>query len=90
MHDDGLDTVVAGVRCREVLADLSGYLDGELVHTRIAQLRAHLDGCDRCARFGGAVAAVLAQLRDGLAVPSALPADVDARLHTRLAAAMRE
>ncbi len=31
MHDDGLDTVVAGVRCREVLAALSDFLDGDLV-----------------------------------------------------------
>lgn len=90
MPDDGLETVVAGIRCREVLADLSGYLDGELDVTRLRQLKAHLDGCDRCARFGGAVSQVLARLRDGLAQPAALAEDTAARLYASVAAAMRE
>jgi anti-sigma factor RsiW len=85
MFDDGLDTIVAGIRCRDVLGDLSGYLDGELSAERVAALQAHLSGCDRCARFGGTVARVLAQLRDGLTVPSALPDDTAARLHARVA-----
>ncbi len=87
MLDDGLDTIVAGIRCRDVLADLSGYLDGELQASRIAQLQAHLNGCDRCARFGGAVAEVLAQLRSAFTVPAALQDVTATRLHARVAEA---
>lgn len=89
MHDHGLDTVVAGVSCREVLADLSGFLDGELTTDRVAQLQAHLNGCDRCAQFGGSVAQMLTQLRAGLGVPSALSTEASARLHARVTDAMR-
>jgi anti-sigma factor RsiW len=89
MHDDGLDTIVAGIRCREVLADLSGYLDNDLSGARRAQLQAHLAGCDRCARFGGAVSIVLEQLRRGLVVPPALSPDAAERLHSRVFEAMR-
>jgi anti-sigma factor RsiW len=90
MPDDGLETVVAGIRCRDVLTDLSAFLDGELDAPRLAQLKAHLDGCDRCSRFGGAVSHVLTRLREGLALPTALPSDTAARLHASVAAAMRE
>ncbi len=90
MPDDGLETVVAGIRCRDVLADLSGYLDGELNTPRLTQLKAHLDGCDRCSRFGGAVSQVLTRLRAGLAQPTALPGETAARLHASVAAAMQE
>lgn len=85
MSDLALDTVVAGVRCREVLAELSGFLDGELSPGRVAELQAHLLSCDRCARFGADVATVLRMLRDGLRVPLALPDDIATRLHHRIA-----
>ena len=71
MHDDGLDTVVAGVRCREVLGALSDYLDGDLLPVRVAQLQAHLAECDRCTRFGADVAAVLTGLRTISRTPTA-------------------
>ncbi len=90
MRDDGLDTVVAGVRCRDVLAELSDYLDGALSHDRVATLQAHLAGCDRCRRFGGEVAVVLAMLRAGASEAPALAPDTSARLHARLAAVMQE
>jgi anti-sigma factor RsiW len=90
MHDDGLDTLVAGVRCREVLDDLSAFLDGELSDQRVSQLQAHLAGCDRCTRFGGSVARVLADLRTGLATPAPLAPDDTARLVARVTAAMRQ
>jgi anti-sigma factor RsiW len=69
MTDHGLDTIVAGVRCRDVLADLSGFVDGELPIGRIAELQAHLAACDRCTRFGGDVTRLLHALRDGLREP---------------------
>lgn len=42
MNDHGLDTIVAGVRCRDVLADLSDFLDGALGAPRVAELQGHL------------------------------------------------
>lgn len=63
MSDQGLDTFVAGVRCREVLDDLSDYLDGNLATTRVQELQAHLAACTNCARFGGHIARTLATLR---------------------------
>jgi anti-sigma factor RsiW len=83
MSDQGLDTIVAGVRCREVLDALSEYLDGLLPPARVTELQAHLAGCDRCARFGGDVARVLASLRDGLREPPK-PIDVTAAVMARL------
>jgi anti-sigma factor RsiW len=71
MHvDHGLDTEHAGIRCREVLAELSDYLDGDLPAARVAALQAHLSRCARCARFGGSVAGVLTALRAGVAQPA--------------------
>ncbi len=80
MTDQGLDTVVAGVRCREVLADLSAYVDGELTAARVGELQAHLAGCDRCSRFGGDVVRLLGALRSGLREPEPGPDVVEAVL----------
>lgn len=63
MNDQGLDTMVAGVRCRDVLADLSEYLDGALDAPRVAQLQGHVAECSHCARFGGHIARTLTALR---------------------------
>jgi anti-sigma factor RsiW len=83
MTDQGLDTIVAGVRCREVLAELSDYLDGALSPARVQALQAHLGGCDRCARFGGHVATVLEQLR--MAPEPESPVDVVDTVLARIA-----
>jgi len=64
-----LDRLVAGIRCRDVLADLSEYLDGELSPTRVAQIEQHLEGCDHCERFGGEFASVVTALK-GVICPS--------------------
>ena len=56
---------VAGLRCGEVLADLSDYLDGELEPGRRALLDAHLQGCDVCERFGSAFTIAILALRQG-------------------------
>jgi anti-sigma factor RsiW len=53
---------VAGIRCGEVLAELSDFLDGELPPERRAQVVAHLQGCDVCERFGGAFTAAIHSL----------------------------
>jgi len=72
--DAGLETIVAGIRCREVLDDLSEYLDGSLSPMRVAELQAHLAGCDRCARFGGEVSQTIAALRATLRQPEPMGA----------------
>lgn len=81
-----LDRIVAGISCREVLADLSDFLDGALPDGRVAQLRAHLAECAQCAQFGAEVTATLQALRDGQPPISALPGDTASRLRARLAA----
>ncbi len=86
MVDQGLDTVVAGLRCRDVLADLSEYVDGQLNAERVSALQAHLGSCDRCSRFGGHVMNLLHSLRAGLAEPPALDDGSVRRLRDRLAA----
>jgi anti-sigma factor RsiW len=78
------DRLVAGFRCRDVLAQLSDYLDGELAAERIAQIEAHLAGCDWCERFGGRFAAVVRAFRAGLTVPPPLESAVAERLHAGL------
>jgi anti-sigma factor RsiW len=57
------DRVVAGLKCSEVLEDLSAYVDGELDAARRAQIDTHLAGCDRCERFGDAFGVTVGDLR---------------------------
>lgn len=79
-----LDRTVAGLTCRDVLADLSEYLDGELPAGRVARLEAHLAACDACTRFGGAVGALVARVRAELGTAARLDAGVAERLARRL------
>ena len=78
---------VAGVRCSEVLAELSEYLDGELPGPRRDQLQAHLQGCEACERFGGQFAQAIRQLRleprDGSAGTRAVFERLRARLRAQ-------
>lgn len=82
--DAGLDTVVAGIRCRDVLDDLSEYLDGALSPSRVEAIQAHLAGCDRCARFGGEVSQTIESLRAALRVPEAVDAQRAAAVRASL------
>jgi anti-sigma factor RsiW len=43
---------VGGLRCSEVLARLSDYIDGAVDASTLAQIEAHLAGCTLCERFG--------------------------------------
>jgi anti-sigma factor RsiW len=67
-----LDRLVAGLRCREVLGLLSGYIDGELSQAQVARVEAHVRGCDWCERFGGQFAERVALVRRELGVPDRL------------------
>ena len=58
-----LNRSVAGLRCRDVLALLGDYVDGDLSAGDVAQVEAHLRGCDRCEKFGGEYGALVSGLR---------------------------
>ena len=58
-----IEREVAGIRCGEVLAELSDYLDGDLDPARRAQVEAHLQGCEACERFGADLATAVHALR---------------------------
>lgn len=77
------DREVAGIRCFEVLARLSAYLDGELGPAEVAQIQAHVAGCDTCARFGGRFGEAVRRLRAAGAEQRLDPA-VAERLRARL------
>jgi anti-sigma factor RsiW len=78
------ERLVAGMRCSEVLADLSDYLDGAVDAARRGQIEAHLHGCDYCERFGREFSTTIATLRHHLAEPEPLAPDVRARLRKRV------
>lgn len=79
-----LDRMVAGMRCREVLAELSDFIDDALSKERAAQIRAHVQDCDWCERFGGEFAAVVKSFRHALAVADPIDSGVERRLSERL------
>ncbi|HXG44734.1 MAG TPA: zf-HC2 domain-containing protein [Gemmatimonadales bacterium] len=79
-----LDRVVAGLRCRDVLEQLSEYLDGDLPEGARERIRAHLAGCDACERFGGEMGAMVALFRRALAIPPPVTASLAERLRARL------
>ena len=63
---------VAGLRCGEVLAVLSDFVDGTIDSKMRTRVEGHLRGCDACERFGGMFAATVRALRVGLDAPDAL------------------
>ena len=79
-----LDRSVAGIRCREVLAELSDYVDGQLAPERVEQIHEHLRGCDWCERFGGQFATVVKSFRQRLAQAEPINREVEERLRDRL------
>lgn len=78
------ERLVAGVRCGEVLADLSEYLDEGLSRDRREQIEAHLRGCHYCERFGREFSAAVKALREQLGDAPPVDGDVASRLRARL------
>jgi anti-sigma factor RsiW len=76
---------VAGLRCSEVLARLSDYIDGDLAAEEVERLQQHLQGCRVCEAFGGSMAELVRSLRrDPGASAEGPPAGVAERLRERL------
>jgi len=64
------ERMLAGLRCGEVLAELSEYLDGNLSPARARQLQEHVRECEPCAKFSAELSAAVHALRAGLRTPS--------------------
>jgi anti-sigma factor RsiW len=79
-----LDRVVAGLTCRDVLFDLSEFVDGALPAARVAQIRAHVSDCRVCEQFGGEFARVIEAVRRELGPAPAVTPEVAGRLRDRL------
>lgn len=54
---------VGGLRCSEVLAVLSEYVDGELDDSLVGKVENHLLGCPNCERFGRNFGSMVVSLR---------------------------
>ena len=51
------------LRCEQVFALLSDYLDGELSAETRAAFESHISGCTMCSRFGAEFSAIIDALR---------------------------
>lgn len=80
---------VGGLSCSQVLAGLPAYLDGTLPAEMRPAVEAHVRGCDRCERFGGAYARVAERIRH-LTADTQIAPDVLERLRERLSRAIGE
>lgn len=75
---------VGGMRCSEVLALLSEYVEGELDGSTVEKIENHLLGCPNCERFGRNFGSMVVSLRRESEQASAVGLDVMARLLAEL------
>jgi predicted anti-sigma-YlaC factor YlaD len=57
------ERTIAGLRCGDVLALLSDYLDGEMEGDERTRLEEHVRGCPECTQFGGVFGQVVSTLK---------------------------
>ena len=81
-----LDRIIAGLRCRDVLAVLADYVNEDLSPAVRDRVEQHLRGCDHCERFGSGYGSLVKQLRTRLMREA--EADADAAISSRLNAYM--
>ncbi|MGB5349865.1 MAG: zf-HC2 domain-containing protein [Polyangiales bacterium] len=81
---------VGGLRCSEVLAVLSEYVDGELTDSVVGKVESHLLGCPDCERFGQNFGAMVVSLRKESEQSPEAELDVMARLLAQLRKAKAE
>lgn len=75
---------VGGIRCSEVLALLSEYVDGELDESAVQKIESHLRGCPNCERFGQDFGSMVVALRKESERRPEAGIDVMARLLAQL------
>lgn len=78
------ERTVAGIRCSEVLAGLSEYVDGELDAPTVDKIENHLLGCPNCERFGRNFGSMLVSLKGESEQAEPVQLDVMARLLEQL------
>lgn len=78
------ERIEGGLRCGEVLARLSDYVDGELEPEVRGQIDRHLERCTVCERFGGRFKRTVAALRTRLATAPAVDAKTFEAVLSRL------
>lgn len=75
---------VAGLRCSDVMEQLSAYLEGDLPPGMVAQIESHVAECQACAAFGQAFGGMIAAVRERLREPEPVPGEIAARLQAAL------
>lgn len=78
------ERTVAGMRCAEVLAVLSDFVDGELDPALETKVEHHLLGCPDCDRFGKNFGSMVVALRRESAKSPDVQIDVMERLLDRV------
>lgn len=78
------ERTVGGLRCSEVLAYLSDYLEGELEKSEVTKIEEHLLGCPNCERFGDNFGAMVVSLRRRSDRPEPIDSELVSRLLARL------
>jgi anti-sigma factor RsiW len=78
------ERIVAGLRCSEVLAQLSDYIDGELGTSEVEPIEEHLLGCPDCERFGKNFGSMVVSLRRKPDTPESVDSKLVSRLLARL------
>lgn len=81
---------LGGMRCSEVLAVLSEYVDGELDDAVVGKVENHLLGCPNCERFGRNFGSMVVSLRKESELGSEREPEIMGRLLERLRKAKAE
>ena len=71
-------------QCRQLLASLSDYVDGDLADEICAEIERHMAGCERCRIVVDTLRKTVELYHTLADAPAALPADVRQRLFFRL------
>ncbi len=78
------DRLIGGVRCSEVLAHLSDYVDADLDAATTERVENHLLGCPNCEHFGKNFGSMVASLRNESNTPEAIQADAISRMLSQI------
>ncbi len=78
------ERTVGGLRCSEVLAQLSDYLDGELAKPEVERIEEHLLGCPNCERFGDNFGSMVVSLQRQSDRSEAFDSDLVSRLLSQI------